>query len=163
MRLSAFKQKPHRGFTLMELVLVLGLLGLLAGLTAPALGGIRAWLAGRESQLLFLEVESACRLYRMENGAWPEPFTAGEIGLNDRPAAWKDFLASYMEREVHGPQLEDGHGNSEIRLVLDTDGDHWIYGRELTRLPESERPERLWARVAIYSLNPDGSLSATNW
>lgn len=147
----------------MELILVLGLLGLLAGLTAPAVGGVRAWLAGRESQLLFMDVESACRLYRMEHGSWPEPLSQGEIGLNESTVAWRDVLAPYLERRIEAQVLEDGHGNTDIRIVLDVDGDHWIDGTQLRGLPESNRPARIRARVAIYSLNPNGSLSAKNW
>lgn len=147
----------------MELVLVLGLLGLLAGVTVPAVSGVRAWLAGRESQLLFIEVESACRLYRMENGAWPGPMTQGEVALNATPGAWRDALGPYIERDIHEKPLADGHGNTDIRVALDVDGDHWVDGSQLRGLPESQRPVRIRARVAIYSLGTDGKLSAKNW
>lgn len=151
------------GFSLMELVLVLGLLGLLAGLTAPALRGIRLWLSERESRLLFMEVETACRLYRMERGGWPDELTGREIFLNGGTVDWRRVLGPYMERPVADEALVDGRGNTDIRMVLDADGDHWIEGSELSGLTEAERPERLWARVAIYSLDTDGNLSAKNW
>jgi general secretion pathway protein G len=152
-----------RGFTLMELLMVLGLLGLLAGMTAPALRGVREWLSGRESRLLFMELETACRLYRMENGSWPESLTGREVRLDADPVDWRTILGPYLERAVLDVTLTDGHGNPDIRLVLDADGDHWIEGDELRGLPEPDRPRRIWTLVALYSLDHDGNVSATNW
>jgi hypothetical protein len=68
-----------------------------------------------------------------------------------------------MERPVMDELLTDGLGNTDIRLVLDADGDHWIEGSDLSGLPEADRPQRLWARVALYSLDDDGNLSAKSW
>lgn len=157
---------PHRnpvGFTLLELVLILGVLGILAGISSPAIRGIRDWLADRESRLLFMELETACRLYRMEWGDWPEELANEEVELSADPATWRRLLGPYMGEGPQDGMLSDGHGNTDIRLVLDADGDHWIEGSRLIGVPEADRTERLWARVAIYSLDADGNLVAKSW
>jgi prepilin-type N-terminal cleavage/methylation domain-containing protein len=163
MRFPKLNHGRRSGFTLMEMILVLGLLGLLAGLTTPALRGVRDWLAVRESHLVFMEVETACRLYRVEHGHWPEALTRGEVRLDADRVDWRSALGLYMERPVMDELLVDGRGNTDIRLVLDADGDHWIEGNDLSGLPEADRPQRLWARVALYSLDDHGNLSATSW
>jgi prepilin-type N-terminal cleavage/methylation domain-containing protein len=152
-----------RGFSLIELVAVLGVLAILAGIGASGLRGVQVWMRERASAQLFMELQTACRLYQMERGDWPASLRSGEIELNAPESGWREALAPYLERPVHDRVIRDGFGNERILLVVDVDGDRWIEGRELAALPVEERPTRLWARVAVYSLDEAGKAVAKSW
>lgn len=151
------------GFTLMELLIVVAIMSLLAGLGATGLQGIRGWMARQETLSLFHELENACRLYRMDHGKWPESLLPGEIDLNALSRGWRDDLGPYMERRLEDTDLKDGFGNTALFLVIDEDGDHWIPRESLESLPSSTLPDRVWARVAIYSLDGEDKLQMGNW
>ncbi|NDV63494.1 type II secretion system protein [Puniceicoccales bacterium CK1056] len=151
------------GFSLLELLVVLGILSLLAGLATGGSKGIQNWLAASESQSLFMEIANACQQYRMEHGEWPEAFRAGETDLNAAAEDWSKALAGYLERRVLDRVLRDGFGNTRLFLVLDSDGDHWIEPGQFEAMEEGIVPDRIWARVAIYSLDEAGRLTAKSW
>ncbi len=151
------------GHSLLELVVVLAVLGVLAGVGLAGAKGIRAWLARGETRALFLELQTACRLCRHELGGWPEALAGGEIALNGEGPDWRAALAPYLERPVHGCELADGHGNTRLFLLVDADDDHWIEPAEFRALAPEERPPRLWERAAVYSLDADGRLAAASW
>ena len=66
----------HRGFTLIELIVVIALVALLAAVVAPNLLG-RASDAKRKSATVQLEkVSNAIELYRLETGRYPEDLEA---------------------------------------------------------------------------------------
>lgn len=148
---------------MLELLIVLSLLAVMAGVALPGAGAVRGWLARSESQSLFRELESACQLYWLERGAWPEGLLKGEVALDDGGQDWREEVAPYMERRLVGEELADGHGNTRLLLVVDGDGDRWIEAGDFSALDVAERPERLWRRVAVYSLDADGRLAAASW
>lgn len=150
------------GFTLLEMLLVIGIAVLMMGLSGSAWQGIRRWQAGAESRLLFMELENACGLYRQETGDWPAGLQEGELGLAGS-LALQEALAPYLERPLLGTTLRDGFGNTDIRLIVDADGDHWIEASDFAGLEPDRRPSRLWARVVVYSLGGDGRLGAASW
>ena len=147
------------GFSLFELLVVLAVMTILGGLGFSGLGGLQLWIARQEAQALFHELEMACLRYRMENGAWPDSLTAGEISLNGASTDWRDELAPYMEQDLSELRLTDGFGNTDLRLVVDVDGDHWIRASEAGGL----NGEDLWARAAVYSLDEQGILVMASW
>lgn len=159
------KHQRHRqdGFSLLELLIVLGILSLLAGIGAGGSRGVRQWLAVNETRSLFMELENACQLYRMEQGGWPSALAGGETDLNEAGSGWRTQLASYMERRVLDQTLEDGFGNTRIYLILDEDGDHWIKSEQFETLDAAMVPSRIWSRVAVYSLDAEGHLAGANW
>ena len=154
---------PCDGFSLVELLAVLSEMAILAGLLIPALSGVRRWLAVGESQALFQEIETACRLHRLQSGDWPEGLSSGEVDLNDPDGKWRSTVSRNMETQWSDGGLTDGFGNLDIYLLVDADGDHWIFPEEFDALQRSDRPTRLWARIAIYSLDGAGRLAVSNW
>jgi len=153
----------HSGHSLLELLVVLAVLGVLAGIGFAGAQGIRGWLARGETRALFLELQTACRLYRHEQGGWPPALLGGELALNGDGPDWRAALAPYLERPVIGCELADGFGNTRLFLLVDHDDDHWIGAAEFRALAPEARPERLWERVAVYSLDADGRLAAASW
>jgi prepilin-type N-terminal cleavage/methylation domain-containing protein len=153
----------RKGFSLLELLAVLAVILILAGLTLPSMSGIQRWLAIGETEALFHEIEHACRIHRMENGHWPAGLSAGEVALNDTDGRWRDPVSRNMETPWPDEGLADGFGHADIYILVDVDGDHWILPGEFEALQPMDRPSQLWSRVAIYSLDAMGRLAVSNW
>lgn len=160
---SQSSRHPVHGFSLLELLVVLGILSLLAGLASSGSKGIRNWLAAQESEALFLEIKNACHRYRLDHGRWPGTFMEGETGLNASGGTWREQLSGYMERQVIDRIVEDGYGNSRLFLLMDTDGDHWINREQFESVEGAGLPDKIWARIAIYSLDASGNLISKSW
>ena len=155
---------PSRaGFSLLELLLVLGILSLLSGLGFSAVQVIQRHLGHAESATLFAELETACRLYRLEHGDWPDGLRGGEVDLNGEGEKWQTALAPYLESIDPEKPLEDGFGNPSLFLVLDGDHDRRIQATDFRALPAASRPDGLRRRVALYSLDGQGRLASANW
>jgi prepilin-type N-terminal cleavage/methylation domain-containing protein len=156
-------RRQQAGFSLLELLLVLGVMTILAGLGTGGAKGVRQWLAVNESRSLFMEIRSACQHYRMEHGEWPSSLLGGEVGLNSGEQEWRAQLAPYMDRRVVDRAIEDGFGNAGVYLIIDGDGDHWIERERFEAVDAESLPDRIWARVVLYSVNPGGVLVAASW
>ena len=152
----------QQGFSLLELLMVMAIVGLLSGLIFSGLNGIQRWLAASQTQALFKEIEHAGRVYCMENGDWPPELKVGEVALNGN-TKWRETLGMHMETPVLDGILVDGFGNTDLRMVVDDDRDHWITGDQLESLKPGERPDKIWARVVLYSLREDGALGEKSW
>lgn len=152
-----------QGFSLLELLVVLGIIAILAGIGAGGISGFRHWMAEYRTQVLFGEIESACRLYRHDHGDWPDALAPGVVELNQCGESFWEALAPYLERLIEHGSLEDGHQNTDIRAGVDLDGDRRIPGVSLPGIVNGAVPENIWKPFIIYSLDKEGTLVAYNW
>jgi len=126
------KFKNPFGFTLIEIMVVIVILGILAGLIIPRIMG-RPEEARRMMALVQIEsMETALKLYRLDNGLYPiteqglqalvEPPTVGTL-----PKKWKD--GGYLEK---GRVPKDPWGNEFIYLCpgIHDDFDLISYGAD---------------------------------
>ncbi|MFH1241688.1 MAG: type II secretion system major pseudopilin GspG [Pseudomonadota bacterium] len=117
-------QLSHHGFTLIELMVVIVILGILAGLIIPRVMD-RPEEARRMKAVVQIQgLETALKLYKLDNGTYPstqqglqalvEPPTVGEL-----PKAWRG--GGYLEK---GKIPKDPWGNDYIYLSPGLHGDY---------------------------------------
>lgn len=96
----SLKPNPDRGFTLIEIMVVMIILGILASLVLPRLMGHTDKARVTEAEIQMKNFETALRLFKMDNGFYPSteqglealiriPET-GQIPENYRPGGYLD-------------------------------------------------------------------------
>lgn len=150
-------------FSLIELLLVMGIVAIFAGGAMSAAAGIQRWQAMLRSRTVINELETAVRLYRADNGHWPGFVEHGEVNINSPEGSLLESLGPYLESINPEKIIEDGFSNREIFLLVDVDGDNWIEKTDFRALEPQFRPHRLRQRVVIYSLHASGQVASCNW
>lgn len=105
-----FQTRRHHGFTLLELLVVIVIIGLLAAFVAPKYFG---QIGKSKTQMARAQIESldkAIDQYRLDTGSYPST-AQGLVALIAQPAA---------EANWHGPYLKKG-------LPVDPWGNAYIY------------------------------------
>ena len=95
-------EKDSRGFTLIELMVVIVILGILAAVIAPRLIGRTDEAKVTEAKVQIRNFETALKLYKLDNGFYPSTEQGLEalvvkpsVGLI--PARWRD--GGYLEKK----------------------------------------------------------------
>jgi general secretion pathway protein G len=129
MRLGMMNQ---RGFTLIELMVVIVILGILAGLIIPRIMGRPEEARRMKARVQIESIETALKLYKLDNGSYPsteqglqalvEAPTVGQL-----PKAWRD--GGYLEK---GKVPKDPWDNEFIYLSpgVHSDFDLMSYGAD---------------------------------
>jgi len=78
--------KSQRGFTLIELMVVVVILGILAGLIVPRLMGRTDEAKQVKAQVDISAIETALKLYRLDNGNYPTT-EQGLLALVEKPTS----------------------------------------------------------------------------
>lgn len=113
----------NKGFTLIELMVVIVILGILAGLIVPRIMGRPEEARRMKARVQIESIETALKLYHLDNGIYPsteqglqalvEPPSVGNI-----PRRWRD--GGYLER---GRIPKDPWGNDYVYLSPGLHGD----------------------------------------
>jgi general secretion pathway protein G len=99
--LRNFQRVRSRGFTLIEIMVVIVILGILAGLVLPRFMGRTEEARKVKAKLQIENLESALKLYKMDNGAYPTT-EQGLEALVQKPTAgavpgnWRE--GGYLEK-----------------------------------------------------------------
>jgi general secretion pathway protein G len=117
------KRLNVHGFTLIELMVVIVILGILAGLIIPRIMGRPEEARRMKARVQMESVETSLRLYKLDNGVYPsteqglqalvEAPTVGEL-----PRAWRK--GGYLEK---GKVPKDPWGNEYVYLSPGLHGD----------------------------------------
>jgi general secretion pathway protein G len=134
------KTQDNRGFTLIELMVVIVVLGLLAGIIAPKIIGHvdEAKIGTAKSNIA--SFETALKMYKLDNGSYPET-EQGLQALVEAPTSgtipkkWRK--GGYLEKKA---VPKDPWGNDYIYISPGVHGDYDIssYGKDATAGGEDE-------------------------
>lgn len=130
--LTLEKTSRHAGFTLIELMVVMVILAILAGLIVPRIMGRPEEARRTKAAIQLQSLETALKLYNLDNGSYPtteqglqalvEPPTAGKL-----PTKWR--AGGYLEK---GRVPNDPWSNPFIYLHPGIQGEYDIisYGAD---------------------------------
>src|SRR5688500_8605665 len=96
------RSRPHRGFTLVELLVVIGIIALLISILLPALSAARKQAAAVKCAAQLRDLGNAYSLYAVDNkGWWPVlKHDNYQVGGMTAPgdAYWWDFVSKYVAK-----------------------------------------------------------------
>ncbi|WP_221028844.1 type II secretion system protein [Actomonas aquatica] len=96
--------RDRRGFSLIEVLTVVVIIGILAAITIPVLSGARASADRAKTKAQFSQWASAMELYRQEYGFYPNIATGGKVDP-------ERFAAELTGRTLSGAAIGEGYGN----------------------------------------------------
>jgi general secretion pathway protein G len=132
MRFLSARLKSYQGFTLIEIMVVMVILGILAGLIVPRIMSRPEEARRTKAALQIRSIESALKLYKLDNGIYPST----EQGLDalvkkpesgNAPKRWRE--GGYLES---AKVPKDPWGNPFVYLMPGEHGDFDLsaYGRD---------------------------------
>jgi general secretion pathway protein G len=105
----------NHGFTLIEILVVLVILGILAGLIAPRIMGKPEEARRTKAALQIRSIESALKMYKLDNGVYPST----EQGL--------EALVKKPETGIVPKKWRDGGYLESVKVPLDPWGNPFVY------------------------------------
>ncbi len=136
----------HRGFSLIELLTVVAIVGILAAITIPALSGARDSANRAKTKAQFHQWAAAMELYRQEYGFYPNVASNGKVDtarfaaeltgrtLTGQPLGLdfgnrkgiRFYTLAAEELDGDGLHLVDAYGNTDLAVRIDTNRDGLI-------------------------------------
>jgi len=132
------KRWNERGFTLIELMVVIVILGILAGLIVPRIMGRPDEARQAKARIQLESLETALKLYKLDNGNYPTT-EQGLQALVEAPAAeaqaknWRQ--GGYLEK---GKVPKDPWDNDFVYLSPGMHGDYDLSSRGADGEPDGE-------------------------
>ena len=137
-------RKRSRAFTLIELLTVIAVIGILAAIIIPTVGGARDSATRAKTKAQFSQWATAMESYRQEYGFYPDIATGGLVDADKFAAeltgrtltgqaistttygnrkALSFYTIAADELSDDGAEVIDGFGNAEIGVRIDTNRD----------------------------------------
>ncbi|MCF8061063.1 MAG: type II secretion system major pseudopilin GspG [Deltaproteobacteria bacterium] len=144
---EAARRRKSSGFTLIEIMVVIVILGILAGLIVPRIMGRPEEARRTKAALTLRSLDSALKLYRLDNGVYPTT-EQGLEALIDKPDTgtvprnWRE--GGYLD-SIRVPR--DPWGNEYVYIQPGEHGDYDLssYGRDGEKGGEGDAEDiNLW-------------------
>ena len=143
MGINILKNKiNNNGFTLIELMVVIIILGVLAGLLVPRIMGRPEQAKQLKAKIQIEGLETALKLYKLDNGVYPDT-EQGLQALVEQPETgttpknWRK--GGYLEK---GKVPQDPWGNDFVYLAPGINGDFDIISYGADGVPDGEDNNR---------------------
>ncbi len=160
--LLPYPKSRAKGFTLVELLAVIAIIAILAGLLIPTVGAVRTQAKRTQTRALFSQLSTACINYKSDYGFYPlfgQPEGNPDSALSLEDAGEDVYRTltgysydgttilktphrrlnskarsyhSFSEQDFNGKAIIDAFGNTDIIVVLDTDYNGQIARQILT-------------------------------
>jgi general secretion pathway protein G len=142
----AKRQKSH-GFTLIEVMVVMVILGILAGLIVPRIMGRPEEARRTKAALTLRSLDSALKLYKLDNGVYPSTEQGLEALVNKPetgtvPTGWRE--GGYLD-SIRVPK--DPWGHEYVYIMPGENGDYDLssYARDGEKGGEGDNEDiNLW-------------------
>ena len=170
--------KSKKAFTLMELLTVIAVMAILAGLLLPALRRARARARTAAAESMIASLQVALSMYNMDYGMYPASTAADATQNNGNSfgtTATNNLVAALTAPTLGGPYMElrgsdldtePTNNLSHRNVVLDPWGRAYVYtarrpeaGGDASGGPFHPHPDPLDNTYNIYSLGPNGLTS----
>ncbi|MBW2639358.1 MAG: type II secretion system major pseudopilin GspG [Deltaproteobacteria bacterium] len=137
-----FKQLDYRGFTLIELMVVIVILGILAGLIVPRIMGRPEEAKQLKAKMQIESLETALKLYKLDNGMYPDTEQSLQALIEEPetgivPKNWRK--KGYLEK---GRLPKDPWGNEFVYLSPGAHDDYDIISYGADGVPDGEDKNR---------------------
>ena len=137
-----FKQLDDRGFTLIELMVDIVILGILAGLIVPRIMGRPEEAKQLKAKMQIESLETALKLYKLDNGMYPDTEQSLQALIEEPetgivPKNWRK--QGYLEK---GRLPKDPWGNEFVYLSPGAHGDYDIISYGADGVPDGEDKNR---------------------
>jgi prepilin-type N-terminal cleavage/methylation domain-containing protein len=101
------KRDKSKAFTLIELLTVIAIIGILAGIIIPTVGSVKTSANKSKTKVQFSQWAASVELFKQDYGFYPTLSTAVGSGLIDTP----NFAAALTGRDITGAKLASGSLN----------------------------------------------------
>ncbi len=175
------KQVKIKGFTLIEMLAVIAIIGILAGLLIPAASKARKEAAIRKAQVTISALETALSMYYTDYGAFPPSCTLSTTQANGntysatQPLSGTNLVGALSAPTKGGPYMKFRNEDlikdpSSSRLILkDPWGRAYIYVSRSSLGSGVTGIGPFWSNTTdvtkntynIYSFGPDGTTETT--
>ncbi|MHC4783652.1 MAG: type II secretion system protein, partial [Planctomycetota bacterium] len=134
------KQTRKKGFTIVELLTVMGVIAVLIGLMIPALSLVKDYSKRIQQKAQFHGIDMGLQLYKTEFGSYPPSYDNDYIEIDDGLDRSTYCGANKLAEAMVGLDLIGFHPNSDFR----SDGENFV------NVPSRSSKPRPPERVNVY-------------
>lgn len=105
--------KDNKGFTLVELIVVIAVLGILSGIAVPRLTGVQDKARYASGRALLANIKTPLELYRVENGGYPTGDNTSYDNLGNELNSYIDNFDSMLPETSSSEWSFDDYTSSD--------------------------------------------------